>query len=334
MAIATNTYLTFNSKRNREEFANAISMITPEDTPFVSMIGREAVESTHPEWSTDTLVAPNPANAVPQGDEFTYGAVLPTTRVGNFTQISRKEYIISRTQEKTLKAGPQSELGRQRRKKGVELRKDIEAILLSNQASTPGNATTPPLLGGLPTWITTNVDRGAGGVNGGFNAGTGLTVAATNATTQRAFSKAILDNIIVQAYTSGGVPRALMLSPYAKTRFSSFMADPSVAPQRMTTSATKQATIVGAADTYLSDFGTIDVVPNRVMGTSAALARNIYLIDPDMVSRGVFDDIKEVTPAVTGDATKKVLITEGTLLVKNEAGIAVAADIFGLTAST
>lgn len=297
------------------------------------MIGREAVESTHPEWSTDTLVDPNPANAVPQGDEFTYGAVLPTTRVGNFTQISRKEYIISRTQEKTLKAGPQSELGRQRRKKGVELRKDLEAINLSNQASTPGNASTPPKLGGLPSWVTTNVDRGAGGANGGFNQGTGLTVAATDGT-QRAFTKAILDNIIVQAYTSGGVPRALMLSPYAKTRFSSFMADPSVAPQRMTTSATKQATIVGAADTYLSDFGTIDVVPNRVMGKSAALARNIWLIDPDMVSRGIFDDIKEVTPAVTGDATKKVLITEHTLLVKNEAGIAVAADIFGLSASS
>lgn len=333
MAIATNTYLSFNSKRNREEFSNAISMITPEDTPLVSMIGKESVESTHPEWSTDTLVAPNPANAVPQGDEFTYGAITPTARVGNFTQISRKEFIISRTQEKTLKAGPQSELGRQRRKKGVELRKDIEAIILSNQASLPGNATTPPLLGGLPTWVQTNVDRGTGGANGGFNAGTGLTVAATNGT-QRPFTKAILDNIIIQAFTSGGVPRALMLSPYGKTKFSGFMADPSVAQQRMTTSASKQATIVGAADTYLSDFGTIDVVPNRVMGTSAALARNVWLVDPDMVTRGVFDDIKEVTPAVTGDATKKVLITEHSLLVKNEAGIAVAADIFGMTAST
>jgi len=333
MAIVANTYLTFNSKRNREEFANAIYMITPEDTPFVSMIGRDSVESTHPEWQTDTLVAPNVNNAVPQGDDFTYGAVTATTRLGNYTQISRKEYIISRTQEKTLKAGPQSELGRQRRKKGTELRKDMEAILLSNQASLPGNSTTAPLLGGLPTFITTNVNRGAGGANGGFSQGTGLTVAATNGT-QRAFSKAILDSIIISAFTSGGTPRALMVSPYVKTVFSTFMSDPSVAPQRMTTSNSKQATIVGAADTYLSDFGTIDVVPNRVMGTSAALARNAYMIDPEMLSLGVFDDIKEVTPAVTGDATKKVLITEYTLRVNNEAGVSVAADLYGLTSAS
>lgn len=332
MAIATNTYLTFDSRRNREEFSNAIHMITPEETPFMSMIGRENVESTHPEWSTDNLAAPNPANAVPQGDEFTYGAIAPTVRVGNYTQISRKEYIVSRTQEKTLKAGPNSELGRQRRKKGVELRKDMEAILLSNTASNPGNATTPPLLGGLPSWVVTNDNRGASGADGGFNAGTGRTVAATNGT-QRAFTKAILDNVNQQAYNSGATARVLMLSPYLKTVFSSFMADPAVAPQRMTTGKSEQATIVGAADTYLSDFGTIDVVPNRVMAQVPALSRNAWLLDPDNMAVGMFDDVQEIKPAKTGDAEKRVLICEYTLIVKTEQAIGVAADLFGMSAA-
>jgi len=333
MAIATNTYLTFTSRRNREDFADAIYQITPEDTPFISMIGRESVESTHPEWSTDTLAAPNPANAVVEGDEFTYGAVTATTRVGNYTQISRKEYIISRTQEKTLKAGPKSELGRQRRKKGVELRKDMESILLTNQASVAGNSTTARLLGGLPSWITTNDSRGASGADGGFSTGTGLTVAATNGD-QRALSKALLDAGIASAYTAGGNPSIFMVSPYAKTKFTSFMSDAAVVPLRANASTSKQATLVGAADAYISDFGTIDVVPNRVMGSSAALARNAWLLDPDFLDLGVFDDIQEVKPAKTGDAEKRVLITEYTLKVNNEAAIGVVADIYGLTAST
>jgi hypothetical protein len=332
MAIATNTYLTFTSKRNREEFSNAIHMISPEETPVKTFIGRENVESTHPEWSTDTLATPSASNAFVEGDEFTYTAVTPTTRLGNYTQISRKEYIISRTQEKTLKAGPASELGRQRRKKGVELKKDMEAVILSNTASVAGNSTTARLLGGLPSWFTSNDSRGATGADGGFSSGTGLTVAATNGT-QRAFTKAILDSIILQAYTNGGSPTALFVSPYVKTVFSSFMNTTGTVEFRKEADKGQQ-TIYGAADAYQSDFGMIDIIPNRVMGTSAALARNAFLLDPDYITMGVFDDIKEVKPAVTGDAEKRVLITEYTLIVKNEAALAVAADLFGLTAST
>lgn len=332
MAIATNTYLSFNSKRNREEFSDAIYMITPEDTPFISMIGKGSCESVHPEWSTDTLASPNPANAVVEGDEYTYGALTPTVRVGNYTQISRKEWIVSGTQEKVNKAGQQSELGRARKKKGVELRKDMESILLTNQASVAGNSTTARLLGGLPSWITTNDSRGASGADGGFSSGTGLTVAATNGT-QRTFTKALLDNVLQQAYSAGSDVRAVMVSPYAKTVFSGFMADASVAPQRMATSASKQATIVGAADTYLYDFGTVDVIPNRVM-TTAALARNAFVLDPDYASLLTLRDIFEDKPAKTGDAEKRVLLVEYTLKVNNEAGHGVVADIFGMSAST
>lgn len=332
MAVATNTYLTFDSKRNREEFSNAIHMITPEETPALTLLGRENVESTHPEWSTDSLATPDADNAVPQGDEFTYEAINPTVRVGNYTQISRKTYTIARTQEKTLKAGPKSELGRERRKKGVELKKDQEAIILSNQASTPGSANVPGRLGGLPTWLVSNDSRGSGGADGGFSSGTGLTVAATNGT-QRAFSKVIMDEIILKAYTNGGSPTTLLVSPYVKTVFSGFMNTTGTVEFRKEADKGQQ-TIYGAADAYQSNFGMIDVLPNRVMGTSAALARNVFLLDPDYAAVGVFDDIQEVKPAKTGDAEKRVLLVEYTFLMKNEAAHGIAADIYGLTAST
>lgn len=266
-----------------------------------------------------------------QGDEYTFSALTPTVRVGNYTQISRKDWIVSRTQERTLKAGDKSELGRARRKKGVELRKDMEAVILSNQASVVGNSTTIPKLGSLPSWVVTNDSRGATGADGGFDTGTSLTVAATNGT-QRAFTKAILDSVILSAYNNGGSPSALFVSPYVKTVFSSFMNTTGTVEFRK--EATKgQQTIYGAADAYQSDFGMIDIIPNRVM-TTAALARNAFLLDKEYVTLGVFDDIKEDKPAKTGDAEKRVLITEYTLLVKNEAALGIAADLYGMTAAS
>jgi hypothetical protein len=131
------------------------------------------------------------------------------------------------------------------------------------------------------------------------------------------------------------MPKTLMVSPYVKTVFSTFMSDANVANQRYETPKNGQTTIVAAADMYLSDFGPVSVVPNRQMARAGAtVARNAYLVDPRMVSLGVFDDIQLVKPAKTGDAEKRVLVTEYTLLVNNEAAHGVAADLFGLTSAS
>lgn len=336
MAQVANTYETYDAKGLREELADKIYMITPEETPFLSLIGRKGVVSTHPEWQTDTLASPDTSNNQPEGNDWTFDAISPTTRVGNYTQISDKKIVISRTQDKTSKAGRKSEIAREVAKKGVELRIDMEAICLSNQASNAGsgNAATNRKLGGFRAWLASNDTMGSGGSSGGFNTSTSVVDAATNGT-QRAFTKAILDSTILSTYNAGGSPKVLMTSPYVKTVFSTFMSDTNVANQRYETPKRDQTTIVAAADTYLSDFGPITVVPNRQMARAGAtVARNAFLIDPSMVSLGVFDDIGIQKPAKTGDAEKRVLVTEYTLLVNNEAAHGVAADLFGLTSST
>jgi hypothetical protein len=336
MAQVTNTFETYDAVGNREELADRIYQITPEETPFLSLIGRKPVASVHPEWQTDTLAAVDTSNNQPEGNDWNYDAVAATTRVGNYTQISDKKIIISRTQDKTSKAGRKSELAHQVAKKGVELRIDMEAIVLSNQASTAGsgNGATNRKLGGFRAWLASNDAMGSGGASGGFNTSTSVVDAATNGT-QRAFTKAILDSVILSSYNAGGSPKTLMLSPYAKTVFSTFMSDSNVALQRYAANGKGQTTIVAAADMYLSDFGSISVVPNRQMARAGAtVARNAFLVDPRMVSLGVFDDIQLVKPAKTGDAEKRVLVTEYTLLVNNEAAHGVAADIYGLTSAS
>lgn len=336
MAQVTNTFETYDAVGNREELADKIYQITPEETPFLSLIGRKGVVSVHPEWQTDTLAAPSTSNNQPEGNDWSFQAITPTTRVGNYTQISDKRIIISRTQEKTSKAGRKSEIAREVAKKGVELRTDIEVTLLSNQASAAGsgNGASNRTAGGFRAWLATNDVMGTGGASGGFNSSTGVVDAATNGT-QRAFTKALLDECILSTYNAGGNPSTLMLSPYAKTVFSGFMDEAGVAEQRYAAPKKGQTRIVAAADVYLSDFGEISVVPNRQMARAgASIARNAFLIDPKMVTQGVFDPIKLEKPAKTGDAEKRVLVTEYTLIVNNEAAHGVIADIFGMTSAS
>jgi len=326
MAQVTGTFSSYDAVGNREDLEDVIYQITPEETPFYSLIGSSKVKATRHDWQTDALAAPNAGNAAIEGDEYNYAAVTPTVRVANFSQISLKTVIVTETQDAVDKAGRSKELSYQLAKKGVELKKDIEAAMLSNVASVDGNDTTARVSGGFPAWLETNASRGAGGADGGYNASTGLVEAATNGT-QRAFTKALLDDVIGQVYVSGGNPNTVMLSPKNKQTFSTFMSDANVAPFRNEVSPGKrQGTIMAAADAYLSDFGLLSIVPNRVMA-NATLGRNIFVITPDMVERGILRPIQQDTPAKTGDANKRVIKTEWTLIVKNEAAHGVIADV-------
>jgi len=334
MAQISNTFETFDAIGNREELADRIYNITPEETPFVSLIGHSPIKTTHPEWQTDSLATPDTTNNVMEGNDWTYSALSPTTRVGTYAQISEKTIIISTTQEKTDKAGRKSELAYNVAKSGVELKTDQEVILLSNQASSAGsgNGATNRTLGGMRAWLTTNDSLGASGASGGFSAG--LVTAATNGT-QRAFTKALLDANILSAYNAGGSPKVLMVAPYVKTVFSTFLDDANVVPLRSQANTTGKNTLIASAEMYHSDFGLISVLPNRQMARAGAtIARNAFLIDAEMVAMGVYRDIKNHKPSKTGDSEKRVLNTEYTLCVKNEAAHGVIADLFGLSAST
>ena len=336
MAQPSNTFETYDAVGNRETLADQIYMITPDETPFLSMIGKKSVDGVHPEWQTDTLATPDLNNNQPEGNEWQFDAVGATTRVGNYAQISDVKFKISGTLDEIDKAGRASEVAYQVAKKGVELKIDVEAICLSNQASLAGSgdAATNRKTGGLPSWVGTNDDTA--GTSGGYSSTTGLTVAAVTGS-QRAFSKAILDAVILATYNSGGnVGRStFMCSPFVKQVFSGFQDGSDVALSRNNFTAKGDNIIIQSAEGYRSDFGTVMVVPNRQMKRAgAAVARFAHLIDPEKVSIGMFRDIRVEKPAKTGDAENRVLLAEYALIVKNEAHLGMAADLYGLTAST
>ncbi|MDX0834128.1 head protein [Sinorhizobium medicae] len=328
MAALANTYMTTQAVGNREELSDVVSRITPEDTPIYSLIEKGKCVSIHPEWETDELAAPG-ENIKSEGDEYAFGAITPPERLGNYTQIMRKDWIISGTQEVVSEAGNVQKRKYQKLKKGIEIRKDVEYAIVDTNASVAG-ATRE--FGSLNTWIETNVSRGAGGANGGFDNATGLTVAPTDGE-QRAFTKSILDSVMQAGYQSGANFRHVSVSPYVKSVFVTFMSDSNVAPFRYAVpQGGERNTIVATADYYEGPFGTVMIHPNRVQAATAATARNAFFLDTDMLEflwlRKIQED-KDV--AKTGDADKGVIIGEGTLKVKNEKGLGVAADLFGLS---
>jgi len=166
MAVPSNTYLRYTSIGVREDLANIIYSISPTDTPVMSSIGQSKATQTNHEWQTDSLAAATTANALIEGDDASAASLSPTTRVGNFTQIVGKTVQVSGTLEAVDKAGRKSEKAYQLAKASSEIKRDIETIIMGNQAKTNGTATSGARkLGSLLAYITTNVSKGSAGTN-------------------------------------------------------------------------------------------------------------------------------------------------------------------------
>lgn len=313
MAIVANTFTRYSAVGIREDLSNVIYNISPEETPFISNIGRENVKNTYFEWQTDSLAAASDANAALEGDDVaSFTAVSPTSRIGNYTQISTKNVVISGTLEALDKAGRRSELTYQLAKLGSELKRDMESALLANQSPVAGNTTTARRTAGLPAFIKTNTDFGSGGAD---TAG----IAARTDGTQRAFTEALLKTVIAEVWESGGTPKMLMVGSHNKQVASGFTG---IATRFRDVPAGQQAQIVGAADVYVSDFGTVNIVPNRFQR-----ARDAFVVDPQYASMAVLRPIQQMELAKTGDAEKRLMLVEYGLKVNNEAAHGIVADL-------
>ena len=318
MTIVANTFTTYSAKGIREDLSNVITNIAPEETPFMSNIGRESVTNTLFEYQTDTLAAAA-ANAQLEGDDVgTFDAVVPTVRVQNYCQISRKTIVLSATEEVVNKAGRRSELAYQIAKRGSELKRDQEFIMLSNTGADAGSTTAARKTGSLTAFLKTNIDFDTtNGVNPTY---TTLPAAARTDGTVRTFTETILKNVIQKVWTAGGTPKILMVGPVNKQRVSGFAG---IASSRFNIDGgAKPATLIGAVDIYVSDFGNVSVIANRFQRE-----RDAFVLDPDYAKMTVLRPYQQVELAKTGDADKRMLLVEYGLKILAENAHGLAADL-------
>ena len=311
MAIIANTYETYGATGRREDLSNTIYNIAPSDTPFMSMIGKAKATNTLAEWQVDSLDAAA-ANAQKEGDDFAFDAVVATTRLGNYTQISRKTVIVSGSQQAGNNAGRDSEMAYQLAKSSKALKKDMELALTGKVAKAVGASNTARTLGGMETWLTSNVSRG-GGTPAGSGAGNGA--APVDAGTKRALTEALLKTVIQSCYTSGGDPSTVMVGPVNKGKISGFDGR-SQARQMIAKDA-----IQGAAHLYSSDFGELKIIPSRL-----SREQSCFVLDPEFWKVAYYRDFKQEEVAKTGDAIKRALLVEYTLISANEKASGIVAD--------
>lgn len=304
--MPANVYTTTQVVGNREDLIDKIFRTSPTDTPFVSRIDRVDADAVWHEWQRDTLRAPNPNNAAPEGADATFAKQAPTQRLGNRCQIFTDTFSISGTQNAVNHAGG-PEVNRLKAKKALEIKKDIEAAAISNAVQSIEDTNGNRKLRGVNGWIQTNNNMGAGGV-----APDPVNNIAPVAGTKRDFTEDLFKDAVLQAYTNGGDVRFAIMAPYLKQVASGF--DGNVVREQEIDSS--RATLNTAYTFYGSDFGNIEMVPDRVMANG--IDNNVYGIDPDYWAIATLRGFETDQLAKTGDNTSYEMVTELTLEAREE----------------
>ena len=317
MAQPTNSFDSYDANGIRESLEDIIYDVSPEETPFYSACKKVKATNTLHEWQTDALRA-SAANAHIEGDDTTAEARSATSRLGNYTQIFKNAVVIPDTDEGLNKAGRAKEMAYQTLKIAKEQKLDIEKALFDNNAREAGNSTTARELAGAPAWMITNTDFGAN--EGADPTGDGTDARTDETTTLIAFGQSRFDGVMQSIWEQGGNPDVVYLSAFQMNKALAFTG---MNNQRSTIGASVGGTnaVINAVDVYVTPWGTVEFVPTR-----ENRSRDVFIMQNDMWSVGVLRPTKNVELSKTGDASRRQVVTELTLICNNEKASGIIAD--------
>lgn len=307
MAVPTNTFEYTSQVGIRESLADFISNVDPADTPFYSACKKEKIANKYHEWQTDAFRAPAENKHI-DGDDTVASTVTATTRVGNRTQIFKEAVAIPDGDESTNKAGRGSEMKYQLMKLGKEVRMDVEFMLFRNNAQVAGASGTAAELGSLGSWIATNTSADGGGAD---PTGDG-TDARTDGST-RALTQAFVDTVMQNIWDSGGRPGSIYLTA---TQYNVALGFTGMNNQRATIDA-KADTVHNTFEIYATPWGRVKL---RMTHNDRQRDRDLYILQDDLWCIGVKRPFKTKRLATQGDNEKMQILTEVTLISKNEKG--------------
>ena len=314
MAQPTNTFDSYDANGLREDLSDVITNISPEETPFYSACKKTKATNTLHEWQTDSLRA-SAANAHVEGSDTDAEARTATSRLGNYTQIFKNAVSVPDTDEGLTKAGRAKELGYQVLKVAKEQKLDIEKALFDNNARVAGNSTTARELAGAPAWMITNTVFGAN--EGADPTGDGTDARTDEVTALTDFSQTKFDTVMQSIWEQGGKPDVCYLSAFQMNKALGFVGNNS---QRSTIGAADGA-VANLLSVYMTPWGNIEFMPTR-----ENRSRDVFIMQNDMWEVAVLRPTKNVALAKTGDATRRSVTTELTLVCRNEKASGIIAD--------
>ena len=311
MTVPTNLFQKASLKGNREDLIDKIYNTSPSEVPLSSSFGRTTAVTDFHEWQTDVLGSASASNKMIDGDDVTLDAQVATARLGNHLQIFNGTVGVSRRANIVKKAGRGAEMAYLKGKKMLELKRNIEAMIVSpTQVAIAATTSVAGQSGGLGVQCVSNPLHNGAGATAAWTSG--APTAAITAGTNRTFTKTLLDTACQNIFiTSGQFAETLVVSPAHKALFSAFA---SVAQNRIDVKSGKnsQATIVGGAEVYLSDFGGLTVVPHYLMAGSDTA----YVLNSDYMDLAFLDGFKTTDLAKTGHSDKVLITADCALAVR------------------
>ena len=311
MTVPTNLYQKASLKGNREDLLEKIYNTSPSEVPLSTSFGRTTAVTDFHEWQTDALGSASASNKMIDGDDVTLDAQTATVRIGNHLQIFNGTVGVSRRANIVKKAGRGAEMAYLKGKKMLEIKRNIEAMIVSpTQVAIAATTSVAGQSGGLGVQCVSNPLHNGAGATAAWTSG--APTAAITGGTNRTFTKALLDTACQNIYTtSGQFAEMLVLSPAHKVLFSSFS---SIAQNRIDIKkgANVQGAVASGADIYLSDFGSLSVIPHYLLSGSDTA----YVLNTDYLDLAFLDGFKTTDLAKTGDSDKVLITADCCLAVR------------------
>ena len=307
----------------REDVMDKIWDISNIPLPLTDMISKGTHSNRRCEFTEDELAAPVTDNALVDGADMDQDDSRVGTRLGNYTQIAGKEVRVSHTGEASNSIGNQGKMSYQIMERQKELRRDVEAQMLTHQASVAGDANTVPgISAGFGAQLKTNISLGATGVAGGFNTTTGLYESPTPGTA-RALSETTIRDILQGVYVAGGNTSLVMARPAVIRLMSEYLFTSTARVATMTAEQSQNApaaqTAYGSVNVFVTDFGqTIKMRDNRLQPADAADTSTMYMVDGSHLKQSMLRGYQVEPLAKTGLSNKRMMSVEYTFLVLNE----------------
>ena len=315
------TFTTSNAVGEKESLADIIYRLDTSETPIFSAADKITTSGVFYEWQVQELAAAATDNHVNEGADASFATPTATSRLGNYHQISVKDFAISGTLESVDKAGRERESAYQKVLKSLELRRDIEKSV--GDTNVARSASDPRKSASLITWMT-NVSKPS---DMGHGTGDGTDTADLTGTA-RALTLAQIESANQEAWEDGGNPQILVCSATNKANISNLSAaGTNLVTNQVNATAGTAPSFVGAVSVFLTDFGELQLTPSRFMSND-----KLFMIDPDYVCIGTLNgrNFAESELSKTGDADKTQIVTEFTLVVKSPKA---HAAVFGLNGS-
>lgn len=294
----------------KEDVVDEIYNFSPSAAPLVSMIPSVKKHNTYFEWQRDIYRVANKDNAALEGAVAASSAITQPGLLNNRTQIFEDTFSVSGTADAVGKYGRQSEKAKELMKVAVELKKDQDAAMIASGVTVTDNGSVGGKLRGLYGFFTNDV-FGAGGASPDPTTNTNATSG-----TDVALTEAMIKNAQQSCYENGGDGSVLMCSPAHKVKISGFTFGVSRTHEVNSKAPDIQPY---SYDFIRGDFGTIKVVPNRQQAIAAVgLNDTLYMFDPDKLARAVLRPYQVQKLAIVGDKEDHQVLTEVSLVVKDE----------------